>query len=130
MYWIVEGPDSSGKTGLIDMVGKETGTEVIHTGGPQPDKNVLRGIMDSLLRKKDIIIDRLPIISETVYGEVLRGQSLFSPIEFDAYFSYLKLKNPIIIYCRPPREVIHEVRDKREENKPWKSKEHIAWIRL
>jgi thymidylate kinase len=127
MFLIVEGPDSSGKSGLIEMISRERQIEVLHTGGPQDEESLFK-MMEYILTLDKIIIDRLPIVSEMVYGTVLRGYSKFSPSDFNHYFNLLEKKDPVYIYCRPPRKTIHEMRELREENKPWKSKEHIEQV--
>lgn len=109
---IVEGMDNTGKTTLIDYIVARI---------PFCKKVVSRS--DLLFEKKidefmswtydhiydsqtaNVVYDRFPVISEGVYGPVLRGVNLFH--NSTEWLDALKrLRNPFIIYCRPDAHVI------------------------
>ena len=120
---IIEGPDGAGKTYLGTFLKKELKRELHHTGGPSEAINIkLQALM--VMNSKTIIFDRCPVISELIYGEVLRGKSLISKKEANNYFTWIKLKT-IIIFCRPPIETITGVN---WLEKPHKSAKHIEQV--
>src|SRR5690606_16829433 len=47
-----------------------------------------------------VIYDRFPLISEAVYGSILRGKNHFGD-EWTALINLLLALDPIVIYCRP-----------------------------
>src|SRR5690606_28511148 len=47
-----------------------------------------------------VIYDRFPLISEAVYGTILRGRNHFGD-EWTALIDLLLSLDPIVIYCRP-----------------------------
>lgn len=112
---IVEGPDNSGKSTLIELLVKTY--RAIKGQDPHvehsPSKLVVEGkhrewlqwIEDTLNRESDSIYDRHSIISEAVYGPILRDTDLLSTTR---YLDRLKRLGPLIIYCKPPLERILE----------------------
>lgn len=107
MVIICEGCDNTGKTTLVQRLQLFTGARVVHSPGPQPEKELKSWTKAELLlaNVEDIIYDRFPLISEEVYGPILRGKSLFGE-EWGEWWGALMLVRPVIIYCRPPREVV------------------------
>lgn len=108
---ILEGVDSSGKTRLATDLAKEVGhLRVIHSGGPvDPDRAGERIVWCQVNFKsgKGLIFDRIPFISEEVYGEVLRDGNAFKKnFDWPLLLDWFKSFNPLIIYCRPPTDVI------------------------
>lgn len=112
---ILEGPDGGGKTTLLDKIVASGlcnhyggASEVIHSPGP------LRvGLYDWAIGKLAsahdyTIFDRFPYFSESVYGPALRKMSLMTPTQFISLGEWLRKKEPLVIYCRPPLEVILE----------------------
>ncbi len=107
---IVEGMDNSGKTTLVEKLHKEYNLSVIKSSGPKDMSQLESAIYDSIERFKNgdiVIYDRHPIISEHVYGPVLRNKNLLENLArkkriWDDFFRV----EPMIIYCRPPIERI------------------------
>lgn len=115
---ICEGMDNSGKTTLISTLKRIHGDaiEVIKPPGPFKDSKELKDWMGPEMDKCRtfqydngmIIYDRFPIISELVYGPIVRGESMVTGPLFDETFRDLtSAAFPVtIIYCRPPDEKI------------------------
>lgn len=118
---LVEGPDNSGKSTLINQLVKEFDLTLLdRPHGPPKDINELEERIKALepyYNKRNVIIDRHPLIGEAIYGPILRKED-----------KLLKLKNLrdlkrtfwssdlFIIYCRPPMDKImnmetHQVKD-------------------
>lgn len=102
---VVEGPDGSGKTTLINKLQEVLGYPVHHTGGPPADRaawvHKLMVLWDFKNRAQGgpVILDRLPHISETTYGP-LYDRPLMDPL--DVLNRDLQDLRPLIIYCRLP----------------------------
>lgn len=117
---IVEGPDGSGKTTLIDKLQARTGLSVaprVVTKGAEAmtdlvtwtEENVKKGFHPE-------IYDRHRLISEPIYGPVIRRQAergFDDPEWFGRMLTRLYADcDPIIIYCLPPvRRVWENVQD-------------------
>ena len=82
MIIVLEGPDGAGKSTLGRTLSAFLGVPLLHTGGPPETAEAFRDKMRSLESfievYKSLIIDRLPPISEHVYGEekILTSQFL------------------------------------------------------
>lgn len=106
---IIEGPDGSGKTTLANSLLKGTGlpTILIRRSGSPGDKETIENQMELIqdLGKGplNVIADRHPLISEQIYGKILRNQVW--PGWSAGKVSSILL-NSFLIYCRPPRETI------------------------
>lgn len=99
---ILEGPDNSGKTTLAKKLSEVVGWPLEHSGGPTTAQDRHRR-MQWVFEQENIILDRVPCISEPVYGTVCRGTNCF---EGTTYLTKLIKRNPLIIYCRPPTSII------------------------
>jgi len=109
---IVEGMDNTGKTTLVDFLsGTFKGLKRIKSPGPPKDVNsITEWTRDSLLygSSPTFIYDRHPLISEKVYGPLLRGKDCLDHSVGRLLFKdFLRLKpKPLIIYCRPSIKAI------------------------
>jgi len=107
---IIEGMDNSGKTrlaeylsGMLDIpVRKRT------AGPPREEMDLIWDAIRILTVNPRAIFDRVSMISEAVYGPVLRGRNVFDDtlMGHRDYMSRLLKLSPLIIYCRPPDPVI------------------------
>lgn len=133
---IVEGPDNSGKSTLINQLIKDLGL----TLAEQKVKGPTKSLLDITSRALDVlhqcsvigpdkaITDRFSLISEEIYGPICRGQNRWNE-DRGIYLSLWNIVdsfNPIIIYCRPPLPVLlnmdnHQVKD-------YDTKEHLESI--
>lgn len=104
--FIVEGPDNSGKSTLVDFIARMLDIPKMHSGGPGKDTYEFFSRCRRLINYPDhVVFDRFPVISEHVYAPILRGVDTFggnNPI----WRHELLKRMPIIIYCRPPLDVL------------------------
>jgi thymidylate kinase len=101
---LVEGPDCSGKSTLIERVKnilKWDSKSLHHQEGDQFERYV-----KEYLSNKNTVFDR-GHFSEAVYGDLWRGGNPFSKEEMDFLNFFLK-KNSIIILACPEYEILQE----------------------
>lgn len=115
MVIITCGMDNSGKTTLINTLKKIHGDaiEVVKPPGPFNSSEELQNWLNPEMNrmktfqfdKSMIIYDRFPLISEPIYGSIIRGESMIAKPDFSKVFQEAIF--PVtIIYCRPPNEKI------------------------
>ena len=117
MIIIIEGPDGSGKSRFAEQLSEAINWPVLHNGGPPKDQEE---IIDRVRKRNQLdntILDRHPIISENVYGPVLRG-TWHLPLE---QWLYQFPANAILIYCTAERFT-------QLDQKEHKSAEHIKEV--
>lgn len=108
---ILEGPDGSGKTTLARRLlkGTKLPTILVQRSGP-PDKKETITQMAAWINAQchwglNVIADRHPIISDAIYGEILRNEHHWSIS--DAAHALTGHGQPVLlVYCRPPVHVI------------------------
>lgn len=110
---VVEGVDASGKSTLLEnlrSIPKEYFLLVRHSCRPLSAFHLLSFLRfiehdTSLLT----VVDRHPLISETIYGPLLRNQNLVDKV-FTPEQARKRLEKTVskIIYCRPPVRRIKE----------------------
>lgn len=101
--FIFEGPDGSGKSFTALEVSRAVKIPIHHSGGPPKSQVEMILRVGKMLKMDNIIFDRFSIISEQVYGPILRGENIF---EGDWLH---KIPFPVI-YCRPSRKTILETK--------------------
>lgn len=121
MIIIVEGMDGSGKTTLVKHLFyplKLIPRKFVKSFGPEQDYQ-LKLVADTVAELKELEIyylwkksiyrlyDRFPLISEAVYGPILRGSNCFGELHSHLLRQLLFLE-PLIIYCRPEKGIIRE----------------------
>lgn len=112
---VVEGVDNTGKTTLAKFLAEQLGFVYMHNPGPPNEQTQPEWVLfieDSLLDVENRVYDRHPIISEAVYGPILRDKDT---LKGTGYIVRLVELNPIIIYCRPPASVIENTILDREQ---------------
>ena len=131
---IVEGPDNSGKSTLINWI-KENFfiQEVNRRHGPPINAKDLKVrtelVLDTEIKslpRKNFITDRFSLIGENIYGPILRGKNLWDEIPEDRerLEKALKTLDPFIIYCRPDLDTILDL--SHHQVKSYDTKEHLA----
>lgn len=116
---IVEGPDSAGKTTLIQHLVEHFDGQLIVRDDKQdrnspsfrdPEnvrKRVYKAICDEVIGdNRAQVHDRL-FFSELAYGSVLRGEVCFPWKEQQHILRLLTAISPPIVFCLPPLEAIH-----------------------
>ena len=75
---VIEGPDGSGKSTLAELIKIIYPDYVItHSPGPCPEEMFKERNFWNLemCKMKNLIVDRISVVSEVIYGNVLRGNS-------------------------------------------------------
>jgi len=108
---VVEGPDGGGKTNLVNDLIKQTGMPlhprfVQSTGGPPVDLDirVMQDFNNPTYQREAHIYDRHPMISEPIYGPIVRGEvrGMFrAPFWRDRYRTVLS-QIAVLVWCLPP----------------------------
>lgn len=124
---VLEGPDNAGKSTLGKQLSERFGTEVQHSSNPKMSYEELRAKMFAIINdpRRDAIYDRVPLISEAVYGTLLRGINRFNGHEGDGIWQLFKSCRPLIIYCRPQDDTLSVGL----EFKPGEEPDHIESVR-
>jgi hypothetical protein len=130
---LLEGPDGSGKSLLGDRLGRVLLAKLIHQGGPPQNYRDLIARLQTQLDNFGSILDRSPIISERVYGPILRGGMLASEVVLDQWTDRFIEAGWILIYCRPPDQILLDYAESRlakiAREKSYKSEEHVRGVR-
>lgn len=113
---IVEGPDGSGKTSLIRRLRQDSKNYFwIASSSGRPKslvqlQDALHWIAQSTYLGTPIVCDRFPLISESVYGPVLRDSCLLDQMGHRDRVAASDLLRQIdrIVYCRPPISTIRQ----------------------
>ncbi len=104
MLVILEGADGSGKTSLANRIRKDLDeyTLFLKSSGP-PTIAQLADVLvwlASIPTRIPIVCDRLSIISEYVYGPIIRGKCLHG-LTVEQITKWLKARPSMVIHCRP-----------------------------
>mgnify|MGYP001305073325 CR=1 FL=1 len=115
---IIEGMDGSGKTSLAQKLSFRLGDvpikRLVTSGGPtyydllvERTRATLTELRNQVTRNQRpvVIYDRFPLISEAVYGTILRGRNSFGD-EWTTLIDLLLALDPVVIYCRPRIDLI------------------------
>lgn len=122
--FIVEGPDGAGKTTLIRRMQAELNFEIrprACTSDNGIDVATLREWVEADLSRPvhdKGFYDRHPLISEPIYGPIIRGRMAdgFSDWSWMAkMLSIFNHRQPVIVFCLPPKQIVLDnVRDTHE----------------
>lgn len=131
---VVEGPDGSGKSTLIKNLRNATSRYYITLGSGGPPQNVLNvqcvtnWITRMSVGRVPVVCDRLSLISEPIYGEILRDENIFNGTYTTEDIKSLLLEHiDRVIYCRPPTSVIlREIEKEKQLKGVWANISAIA----
>ena len=113
---IIEGPDGSGKTNLIGRLADRFQLKVhekfVHSTDYEGSSGDLfqRACLDIVDRPNELTIyDRHPLISEYVYGPIIRGKlpALVWAGPVARQMVERLASNSLVVWCRPPNERLH-----------------------
>lgn len=112
---VVEGMDNTGKSTLCDRLFRTGKSVMTRSPGPQSEvalKNYYHTMVELAERTHfagfNFIFDRMSLVSEEVYGRVLRGDSIFGKDWGKLWDDFIQTLDPTFVYCRPPRaRVLH-----------------------
>jgi thymidylate kinase len=129
MVIVLEGPDGAGKSTLGEVLTKSLGAVLLHTGGPIQSVKEFKHRTTHLhsftrcTEPQPLIIDRLPFISEFVYG----GSSIIHQEELcDQFDFFCNMFKPHIVYCRTDPETMVKNIVKGKPHKPEEWVKHIT----
>lgn len=122
---IVEGPDGSGKTTLIEYLADRLEVPVaprVVSKDTEAMVDLQEWVAEDVKKGPEpIIYDRYRLFSEAVYGPILRdtAQPGFDQIMWFGYHFQTLIGNrqPLILYCLPPLEVVLANLDGDDDNK-------------
>lgn len=104
MLIVIEGADKTGKTTLAQEISTKLGYEYHHFGAPGP--NPADEYAEFLIAlAKPTVCDRF-YYGENVYGPLLRGKSLITPLQKIVIERLCRVKSGILIHARPPLDVV------------------------
>lgn len=117
---IIEGPDGGGKSTLGLYLEERYKVKLYHAGNTVTKKAVQKAVQ-IIMEDGRLLLDRCPVISEIIYGRVIRTDSKVTESEMQYYFDWMKL-NAMIIYCRPS---IRTLENTKLVEKSHKTMDHI-----
>lgn len=130
---LIEGPDNSGKTTLLNKLKKDLKLREYKRphGAPKTPEDLLRrAILVSFKEaNKNYIMDRHPLIGEVIYGSILRGENKWDYLKDEykvlneLFLDHINKGKLFLIYCRPPTEVVLNL--KTHVVKDYDTKEHL-----
>ncbi len=98
---IIEGPDGSGKTTLATKLATGLTKRVLHAGGPPKTREDIYDRIYGQFLQFGEILDRATIVSEPVYGPLLRKKIQIKPESWKRWVQIYSDRGFILIYCRP-----------------------------
>lgn len=107
MLIVIEGVDKAGKSTLANKLSELLSWPVVHFGkpGPDPALEYIKFLQD--LGTKNIICDRF-YAGELVYGPLLRGKQVLTPLQVVTIERQIRAHLGIMIHVNPPFNIIEE----------------------
>lgn len=109
MQLVLEGPDSAGKTTLAKKLSREFNLPIMKWDTRPLKTPQLLARLQPFYSNLEFIYDRMTLISETIYAEVMGRQPLIGEGLATALMS--QYKDLIIIYCCPPKDHVTNTYD-------------------
>lgn len=113
---VVEGVDGSGKTTLMDQLrvagasSKKYFVMLRHSCRPYTFADAMRfyDVLRAANHSLTMLIDRHPMISEPIYGPILRKHNLLRVYNEAQILEMIERTTDVLIYCRPPDNIIRD----------------------
>lgn len=122
---ILEGPDGAGKTQLYNRMTQEWLLKAAgHDGGPPADAADAWKRLAMTAAQTPAVRDRTPAISDPIYSGVFHRDPVLTRDEYEGWLEELR---PVIIYCRPPNNVILNQEVRAKLHKP---EAHVSQVKL
>jgi len=111
MLIAIEGVDGAGKTTLIEQLRKNSQRYFLIVRSAGYPKSIATrsryaasiGALKELMTPEHVVLDRCIAISESIYGPICRNTPKWTDDEIlNELYSV-----DVVVYCRPPDEVIH-----------------------
>lgn len=119
MNVVVEGPDNTGKSTLIQSIRAQIPElTFVPGGGPEKFPEEINHRIKALLPMKDSLFDRHPCVSQMIYGRFRDPVSMVEPSLLDQFYA----TKPIFVYCFGP------VTLDGQEVKDYDTPEHLALL--
>ncbi len=100
MNIVLEGPDGGGKSTLATLLSEITGMPVAPGEGPPKAPGEIVARIFRLQELDGVIFDRHPIVSESIYGPIIRGKNA-ERLPRNQVRDFYDGRN-FIIYCQAP----------------------------
>lgn len=125
----MEGPDGGGKSTLGEALSNVLGVPVNHDGGPSTDEHHARVRMHQFLTYENTIRDRSTLFSDAIYKKAF-GKTPFVPDEeVDSLVDMAAKRGTLMIYVRPPADVLIRNAEFLARAKPHKPPEYANQLR-
>lgn len=101
MLIVIEGLDNTGKTTLSNFISETFKFEYLHSNRKKTKTEMLEYVYDlsEISNSRNIVMDRFPLVSEFVYGPIVRNQLLLSIKDFFEAWKHILVNMPFIIFC-------------------------------
>jgi tRNA uridine 5-carbamoylmethylation protein Kti12 len=127
---VLEGPDGAGKSTLGEALAERLGSQLEHDGGPSIDRDhCVRRIREYLSYRKSIR-DRSSLFSDSIYKRAFGIEPFVTQREVDDLVrSSARVGNHLMIYVRPPMDVLLKNTDALARSKPHKPPEYARQVK-
>ena len=107
MNIIIEGPDSTGKSTLANMIAQHVFLPIQPSEGPPQSQEEIVARAEWYLTLDNKIFDRHPCVSEPIYGQFRDPRTHMPPELLDRFYQ----TRPLFIYCHGKAPGEHQLKD-------------------
>lgn len=126
---VLEGPDGSGKSTLGAAISERLGVPFEHDGGPSRDHQHCRERMNEFIVYEDALRDRSTVFSDFIYKTALGQTPLISFETVMGYVHQAAKRGTLLIYTRPPLDVLMRNVEFLARAKPHKPPEYAEQLK-
>jgi len=124
---IVEGPDTGGKSFLVEALLKTLprSVHISMLGGrtkPHEQSRMSTYELLATLNESTIVCERFHAISDRVYRQIDNGERIFTDEETCLIYRRLARRNAVVVYCRPPFARTRKHIAKGDDDQEWMDK--------